>query len=259
MTKFEEFPINVQRIKASRRYQEMVDYQQAWYLNLLMEAWDSEPPGYLKDNGSLWQVANARTEAFFLKESGPVIACFQRLTMNGVPYLVNQRLLEIYKRELANSSKKKRSLVSLKLSISSDLSLPIYEKYPRKVCKKKALDAIAKAIDRVMREDNRSDAEAAKLICEAVEEFAQSPAGQRGTYTPHCATWMNQDRFRDEREEWYELDQQEFKAIQSSRGKPGCPKCQGSGQHGSNFSPGRSVDCECTYQPSLVGHIGGGS
>lgn len=263
MTKFDEFPLNVQRIKASKRYREMKDYQQAWYLNLLMEAWDSETPGYLKDNGELWLWANARTAAFFAKEGGPVLRCFHRRTIDGVPYLVNERLLEIYKKKLAeiqegatcgwpkqNPRKQRRSVVSLNVSICSDLSLPIYEKYPRKVSKAKALTAISKAIARVSQEKHCSDAEAAKLIYEAVAEFAQSPAGQRGLYTPHPATWMNQDRFFDDRGEWYRTE--EGSGQRKPAGKPDCPRCAGAGEHRSYLTPGRMVVCECVEEAQLA-------
>lgn len=39
-------------------------------------------------------------------------------------------------------------------------------------------------------------------ILEAVKAFAASPAGRRGRYTPHFATWLNGQRWTDDRAAW---------------------------------------------------------
>jgi hypothetical protein len=79
----------------------------------------------------------------------------------------------------------------------------IYADYPRKVGRDKALPAIEKAIRRIVRDLVLSEHEAAEYLHKAVLEFAKSPAGNKGTYTPHCASWMNGGRWDDDREEWF--------------------------------------------------------
>jgi hypothetical protein len=78
----------------------------------------------------------------------------------------------------------------------------IYAAYPRKVAKIAALRAIERA-HRLLSE-RMLPKEAEKLLMDAVTEFAQSDAGQRGQFTPHCSTFMNQGRYHDDRSEWYD-------------------------------------------------------
>jgi hypothetical protein len=79
----------------------------------------------------------------------------------------------------------------------------IYEAYPRKVGKQAALKSIHKAIIRQAKEKGCPPKEAAEFIYSQVVKFAASPAGQRGTYTPHPATWMNAGRYSDDPGEWH--------------------------------------------------------
>lgn len=72
----------------------------------------------------------------------------------------------------------------------------IYEAYPRKVKKRKALDAIESALKRIDHEDP------ARWLLAIVQEFADSPAGQKGQYTPHPATWFNGSQYLDDPDEW---------------------------------------------------------
>lgn len=68
----------------------------------------------------------------------------------------------------------------------------IYDIYPRKVGRDKALVAIRNALKRVGFDELR----------EAVAEFAKSPAGNAGEFTPHPATWFGEGRWNDDRSEW---------------------------------------------------------
>lgn len=75
----------------------------------------------------------------------------------------------------------------------------IYDAYPRHIGKKAALPKIKKAVDD-LRKAGIEDA-AAYLLARTLE-FAASPAGQRGNFTPHPATWFNQGRYNDDPKEW---------------------------------------------------------
>lgn len=72
----------------------------------------------------------------------------------------------------------------------------VYATYPRKVGKRAALKAILSALNRLDSPDP---------VCHLIgitKEFAKSPAGQRGEFTPHPATFFNQSRYLDDPEEW---------------------------------------------------------
>lgn len=73
-----------------------------------------------------------------------------------------------------------------------DKALVIYNAYPRKVGKAAALKAILAALRK-----ERFD-----ILLEATGKFAASPAGRRGAYTPHPATWFNHERWLDDTTEW---------------------------------------------------------
>jgi hypothetical protein len=83
------------------------------------------------------------------------------------------------------------------------LAVRLYEIYPRKVGRAGALRATTKAIGRVQEEKKCSREDAADFLYAAVAKFAGSPAGNKGEYTPYCATWMNSDRFFDDPAEWW--------------------------------------------------------
>lgn len=106
----EFFPFYIDFIR-DPRYRNLKDYQQAWYLNLLAEAWVSERPGYLPDNDQLWRLANARTRQFFEKECGPVTdGMFERegSTADGDVWIYHRALVEIYDEQAVKFHKKRR-------------------------------------------------------------------------------------------------------------------------------------------------------
>jgi hypothetical protein len=106
----EWFPFYVQRFVGDMRYRALKDYQQAWFLNLLFASWQSERPGYLPDDGQLWRLANARTRQFFEKECAAVLCMFERegTTTDGVIWIYNRVLVEIYDEQVLKFHKKSR-------------------------------------------------------------------------------------------------------------------------------------------------------
>lgn len=78
-------------------------------------------------------------------------------------------------------------------------ALRIYHAYPRKVGKAAAVRAIEKSLDDLTK---RGTPDPAEWLLEKTKTFAKSPAGNRGSYTPHPATWFNQARYDDDPSEW---------------------------------------------------------
>lgn len=77
----------------------------------------------------------------------------------------------------------------------------IYELYPRKVGRLKALQAIMSAIKRLEASPLPLE-EAVGKIAEATALFAKSTAGSRGQLTPHPSTWFNRESYLDDPKEW---------------------------------------------------------
>jgi hypothetical protein len=84
----------------------------------------------------------------------------------------------------------------------------IYECYPRKEGRRGALEAISKAVKRVMGgELPRGPCDALmarRLVYGLTLAYARSPAGSNPDRTriPHPATWFNQARYADDQENW---------------------------------------------------------
>jgi hypothetical protein len=93
----------------------------------------------------------------------------------------------------------------------------IYQDYPRKVGRGAALKAIESAIRKVSKRNRCADFEAAKFIHDKVLEYAKSQAGNRGKFTPHCSTWMNELRFEDDEKEWNRDDRQDNSTEEAKR------------------------------------------
>jgi hypothetical protein len=83
-----------------------------------------------------------------------------------------------------------------KIDTSKEVSITqcetIYELYPRRVGKADAIKAIRSALGKASFED----------LKEAVESYAQARKGEDQQYTPHPATWFNQERWTDDRSTW---------------------------------------------------------
>lgn len=81
----------------------------------------------------------------------------------------------------------------------------IYNLYPRHVGKKEAIRSIEKALGRLFKETGNG----VGWLKGKVQRFANSPAGNRGIYTPYPATWFNQSRYLDDEAEWELMTEKE--------------------------------------------------
>jgi hypothetical protein len=229
------FPFYVERWRGSLWVRAMTAEQRGWFIQMLTEAWDYKLTGHLpNDPALLWMFAGAESRAAF-EERGRIVMDRFKVTDDRA-HIFSATLVEIYRDILARSEKqsenaRKRWGKDAKampshsdrnatgvLSTSTpttkvetpepsratraDDAERVYSQYPRKVGKAAALKAIERAIQRVTR-SNKCEVETAVIfLISRTYAFAQSPAGQRGEFTPHAATWFNQDRFNDNPEEW---------------------------------------------------------
>lgn len=195
--------LHIDRIMLSPKWRQMQDFQRGWYIQLLLEMTRAAKIGYLPLNDDLlWRLAGARRKDFWMSQKELVMACFKIQSAEGVKWIYNDTLLAELEKSTTQLTETKQSRNSLRVCISS-LAFEIYEKYPRKEGRRKALEEIDKAIDRLSKQEFHGDkVKAAGFISQAVSEFAASPAGNKGKFVPHPATWFHQDRFLDDRETW---------------------------------------------------------
>ena len=74
--------------------------------------------------------------------------------------------------------------------------------YPRKVKMELARGELAGALHRIALKSSPPSDPAAWLLAK-VREFAASPAGQAGAFTPHFANWLENGQYDDDPAEWH--------------------------------------------------------
>ena len=68
----------------------------------------------------------------------------------------------------------------------------VYEAYPKKVGKPKALISIQKAVEK----------HGYSLVLDRTKQYARAVTDKESQYIPHPATWFNQERFNDDPATW---------------------------------------------------------
>lgn len=91
----------------------------------------------------------------------------------------------------------------------------IYGAYPRKEAKREALSAIARALERIRKGEDRPPRpeswpppDPVGWLKERSVLYAKAREGENPKYTPHPATWFNQARYSDDEANWNERNKQ---------------------------------------------------
>ena len=96
----------------------------------------------------------------------------------------------------------------------------IYNLYPRKVARRAAIRAIVNAITRVHDGEVNGKPmvweDAYKFLITKTRQYAESPAGNRESFTPYPATFFNQSRYLDHEMEWYRLTKEETARVNNA-------------------------------------------
>lgn len=77
-----------------------------------------------------------------------------------------------------------------------------YAAYPRHEAKHAASAAYGRRLQTIALNRGTSRDEAHVWLVEVTRQFAASPAGRAGQFTPHPATWLNEGRYDDDQTEW---------------------------------------------------------
>ena len=80
---------------------------------------------------------------------------------------------------------------------TSEQAITLYAAYPRKVGRGAAIKSITRALKTATFEE----------LLEAVETYARARENQDRQYTPYPATWFNQQRWLDDRSEWFAAEE----------------------------------------------------
>lgn len=98
-----------------------------------------------------------------------------------------------------------------------EVSMQVYNLFPRKVGRRAALKAIEYAIIRIHDGEFNDKPmiweDAYKFLITKTRQYAESPAGNRGEFTPHPATFFNQSRYLDHEIEWHKTNAAEDQQV----------------------------------------------
>lgn len=231
-------PYYIQRMKGSKAYKGMQDFEFGWYSKLLVESADSDVPGYLpNDVRTLWRLAGARTEKFFQERGGmELVARYFSRTDDGL-WIYNSRMLEVLHEQMTKLTKRRKSRISsLSLSLQELPSWIPGELFMQYVEMRKSIgkeitgNAVKLAIGKL--EKLKAHGHGPKEVLEQsifrswaglfeIEQVTNGK-GNHGTGSPesHNPAQGNGSRFAQE----------------------GCGSCQGTGW---DCTSGKAVRCEC--------------
>lgn len=103
------------------------------------------------------------------------------------------------------------------MPLPSEVAEQVYNLYPRHVGKRAAIRAITFALTRVhdgeVNQKPMEWPEVYKFMVTKTKQYADSPAGNRETLTPHPSTFFNQSRYLDHEVEWYRMTVEETKQM----------------------------------------------
>ena len=275
LKELEWFKCYPDRLLSSVRWQNMKDFQRGWYWHLLLLMTRSKPLGYLPLDGRLWALAGACSKQYWDNQSELVLSAFKVAEFDGQRWIYSEKMLDALNQRtwdhdnsvkngrLGGRIKRTRSIASLKYSLEFERTWE--EKTWKCVGKSKAYKAYEKALVIIQEEKNCARDEAIAQLADAMEEFKTSPAGRDGglfdTYTaPHPASWLNAQRYFDDRRTWRVLrgtaDLARNPAAENGRAgsttsfaDKNCPKCRGEGW---DCSSGKAVRCECKAAKAMA-------
>jgi hypothetical protein len=209
MTKPSTFPLFIDRLRASPAWQ-YTHHLFGMFMRLLIEMARSERSGYIPNDIAVLRRAARGHAVQFEKQDWPVLMLRFQKTPDGL-WWYSDTLLEalelVRPKGVEHVSPVDAKPIERVFKKSFELPEALqtyfdegYKAYPRHVGK----TAAKKAFWRACRENMNGSGPvgAAMQIVAAVKIFTKTPAGNRGSYTPHMSTWLNQGRFLDDPKDW---------------------------------------------------------
>jgi len=126
-------PLLVDRLEESGAWEELRDYQFAWYIKLLVKSTRSSRRGYLRlDTGILWKLAGSHSRDYFERHWSAVLERFKVREIDGEQWIYSPTMLEVlaeqttkYRRKFPQNAQGKlvqgkREALSLSMNLFSD-------------------------------------------------------------------------------------------------------------------------------------------
>lgn len=118
MEKLIWMPLYIDDLLSSPAWNDMKDFQRAWYIQLLLRCTRSERLGYLRLDDQLWKLAGAHRREMWDNHKSAVMACFKILHIDAQDWMYNDRLLAVMEEQSLRYRKKpKRDSASDSLSL----------------------------------------------------------------------------------------------------------------------------------------------
>jgi uncharacterized protein YdaU (DUF1376 family) len=213
---FPYFQFYVKDFAGDGKVEAMTTCEVGAYILLLCKAWHETPPATIPADDRVLARWTRLNPAEWAECREAVLSCFRDC---GDGRLINTRMRKEYDR-LRGKSKKAaaaaaerwqceriadampRTYESGSDSESSDgdriadVFNRFWQLWPKRVAKADARRAWAKACGKVHPTE----------LLAAVAEFAATPMGKSGRYCPHPATWLNDERWSDDRATWWSYE-----------------------------------------------------
>lgn len=187
----------------------MQDFQLGWFwkiFNIMRLA----PDFRLPFDDQFWSLTGARTEGYWLKQSAPVLACFERQSIAGQTWIWHSGLVRLaeagsqFGNQPANSEFKLSDSLKKEHPPIYELFLVAYKNYPKHVEKKESERKFYIATKEHSKQQKIPQADSAEFIAHKCSEYAAatSRAGIEKQFIPSMAKWLHRGRFQDDPSEW---------------------------------------------------------
>jgi len=199
-------------IEAMRRFS---DVQVGWFWNIFLKL-RVAPDFKLPFDDQFWSLTGARTKGYWLTQSAPVLACFERQSIAGQTWIWHSGLVRLaeavsqFGNQPANEPEKSGKLTKKQRDSIKDLFLKSYTNYRKHIEPESSEEAFYKAAHKVSKQKKIPLVDAAEFIAAKVDEYSAATikAGIHKQFIPYMGKWLRKGRYDDDPSEWvvsYEL------------------------------------------------------
>lgn len=193
-------------LEAMRRFS---DSQVGWFWNIFLKL-RVAPDFRLPFDDQFWSLTGARTKGYWLTQSAPVLACFERQSIAGQTWIWHSGLVRLaeagsqFGNQPANSEQLFPDSLKKEHPPIYELFLVAYKNYPKHVEKKESERKFYIATKEHSKQQKIPQIDSAEFIAHKCSEYAAatSRAGIEKQFIPSMAKWLHRGRYQDDPSEW---------------------------------------------------------
>lgn len=203
------------------------DSQVGWFWNIFLKL--RVAPDYrLPFDDQFWSLTGAKTKGYWLTQSAPVLACFERQSIAGQTWIWHSGLVRLaeagsqFGNQPANGDPEKPDSLKKAHPPIYELFLVAYKNYPKHVEKKESERKFLLAIKEHSKQQKIPLIDSAEFIAHKCSEYAAATAraGIEKQFIPNMAKWLHRGRYQDDPSEWitsYKLNDKKQESTMQER------------------------------------------